>query len=161
MNVAFGDRERLAGVPEAVEAVGRRAGLDPLAAAMPRGWSTLLGRMFGDYTPSGGEWQRIALARALARDAALLLLDEPTLHLDQQAERFFLSNLRTLCAGRTVVLITHHPPLLAAADRVLFLAGGRIAEEGTHEALLGRGGPYAALFGSAPAAVRQAAGGGS
>lgn len=158
-NVACGDRERLAGAPAAVEAVGRRAGLGPLAAAMPRGWETLLGRMFGDYTPSGGEWQRIALARALARDAALLLLDEPTLHLDQQAERFFLANLRGLCAGRTVVLITHHPPLLAAADRVLFLAGGRIAEEGTHEALLAHGGPYAALFGSAPEAARRAAGG--
>jgi ABC-type bacteriocin/lantibiotic exporter with double-glycine peptidase domain len=105
--------------------------------------------MFGDYTPSGGEWQRIALARALARDAALLVLDEPTLHLDQQAERFFIENLKALCAGRTVVLITHHPPLLSAADRVFFLSGGHVAEEGSHEELLARRGAYSALFGKA------------
>ena len=119
----------------------------------------LLGRMFGDYTPSGGEWQRIALARTLARDAALLVLDEPTLHLDQQAERVFLQNLRALCGGRTVVLITHHPPLLAAADRVLFLSGGHVAEEGRHEELLARRGAYAALFGKAAEAAHSPDGG--
>lgn len=149
-NVAYGDWESLSRTPERVEGVGRRAGLDALATGMPQGYATLLGRMFGDYTPSGGEWQRIALARTLARDAALLVLDEPTLHLDQQAERFFIENLKALCAGRTVVLITHHPPLLSAADRVVFLSGGRVAEEGRHEELLARRGAYAALFGKAP-----------
>ncbi|HYN41655.1 MAG TPA: ABC transporter ATP-binding protein, partial [Thermoanaerobaculia bacterium] len=88
-----------------------------------------------------------------------LVLDEPTLHFDQQAERFFLENLRTLCAGRTVVLITHHPPLLSTADRVLFLSGGRIAEEGRHEELLERRGTYAALFGKAHGADRSPDGG--
>jgi ATP-binding cassette subfamily B protein len=150
-NVAYGDRERLGRAPGAVEEVGRRAGLGPLAEAMPRGWETLLGRMFGDTTPSGGEWQRIALARALARDSALLILDEPTLHLDPGAERFFLRNLRALFAGRTVVLVSHHAPLLSAADRVVFLAEGRVAEEGAHEELLARGGAYAALFGGVAA----------
>jgi len=149
-NVAYGDWESLSRAPGRVEGVGRRAGLDALATAMPQGYATLLGRMFGDYTPSGGEWQRIALARTLARDAALLVLDEPTLHLDQQAERFFIENLKVLCAGRTAVLITHHPPLLSAADRVVFLSGGRVAEEGRHEELLARRGAYAALFGKAP-----------
>ena len=150
-NVAYGDWERLRDIPEGIEEAGRRAGLSPLAAAMPRGWKTLLGRMFGDYTPSGGEWQRIALARTLSREAALLVLDEPTLHLDQRAERFFLGNLRDLCAGRTVVLISHDAALLAAADRVLFLAGGRVSEEGTHASLLARDGAYAAHFGKNPA----------
>jgi ATP-binding cassette subfamily B protein len=148
-NVAYGDWESLSRAPERIEGVGRRAGLDALATGMPQGYATLLGRMFGDYTPSGGEWQRIALARALARDAALLVLDEPTLHLDQQAERFFIENLKALCAGRTVVLITHHPPLLSAADRVFFLSGGHVAEEGSHEELLARRGAYSALFGKA------------
>ncbi|MFN7987383.1 MAG: ABC transporter ATP-binding protein [Thermoanaerobaculia bacterium] len=160
-NVAYGDWERLSREPELIEGVGRRAGLDALAAGMPQGYDTLLGRMFGDYTPSGGEWQRIALARTLARNAALLVLDEPTLHLDQQAERFFIENLRALCAGRTVVLITHHPPLLSAADRVLFLSGGRVAEEGRHGELLERGGAYASLFGRAPEAVHSPGGGGA
>ena len=158
-NVAYGDWESLSRAPERVEGVGRRAGLEALAAGMPQGYATLLGRMFGDYTPSGGEWQRIALARTLARDAALLVLDEPTLHLDQQAERFFLENLRALCGGRTVVLITHHPPLLAAADRVLFLSGGHVAEEGRHEELLARRGAYAALFGKAAEAAHSPDGG--
>ena len=156
-NVAYGDWERLRGAPEKVEEAGERAGLAPLVAGMPQGWETLLGRMFGDYTPSGGEWQRIALARTLAREAALLVLDEPTLHLDQRAERFFLANLRALCAGRTAVLVTHDPSLLAAADRVLFLAGGRVAEEGTHAALLARGGDYAAHFGAGPAPAASGA----
>ena len=148
--MAYGDWESLSRAPERIEGVGRRAGLDALVTGMPQGYATLLGRMFGDYPPSGGEWQRIALARTLARDAALLVLDEPTLHLDQQAERFFIENLRALSAGRTVVLITHHPPLLSAADRVVFLSGGRVAEEGRHDDLLARRGAYAALFGKAP-----------
>ncbi len=158
-NVAYGDWESLSREPQRVEGVGRRAGLDVLAEGMPQGYDTLLGRMFGDYTLSGGEWQRIALARTLARDAALLVLDEPTLHLDQQAERFFLENLRALCAGRTVVLITHHLPLLSAADKVLFLSGGRVAEEGRHEELLARRGAYATLFGKAPGADHPTDGG--
>jgi ATP-binding cassette subfamily B protein len=150
-NVAYGDWERLNEAPERAAEAGRRAGIAPLAAGMKQGWGTLLGRMFGDYTPSGGEWQRIALARTLAREAPLLVLDEPTLHLDQRAERFFLANLRALSAGRTVVLISHDPALLAAADRVLLLSGGRVAEEGTHADLLARGGAYAAHFGRGPA----------
>jgi ATP-binding cassette subfamily B protein len=114
--------------------------------ALPRGYETLVGRMFGEYDLSGGQWQRIALARAFARDAALLILDEPSSRLDARAEYRLVSRFRELARGRTTILISHRLSTVSLADRIIVLDRGRVVEEGTHEELLTLTGRYATLY---------------
>jgi ATP-binding cassette subfamily B protein len=114
---------------------------------LPRGYDTLLGKWFGNGAElSMGQWQKIALARALLRDAQIIVLDEPTSSMDARAEYEVFRNLRELAAGRTVILISHRFSTIRMADRIYMLKDGRIAEEGTHEELLERGRMYADLF---------------
>jgi ATP-binding cassette subfamily B protein len=111
------------------------------------GLDHMLGRRFeGGANLSGGEWQKIALARAYMRDAQLLVLDEPTAALDARAEYEVFQRFSELTAGRMAVLISHRFSTVRMADRIIVLDDGRVEEDGSHEALLAAGGQYAELF---------------
>ena len=115
------------------------------------GWAgrttQMLGRRFeGGVELSGGEWQKVALARAYMRDAQLLILDEPTAALDARAEYQVFLRFSELTAGKMAVLISHRFSTVRMADRILVLRGGELVEQGTHDELVARGGLYAELF---------------
>jgi ATP-binding cassette subfamily B protein len=119
------------------------ASADGFIRALPDGYATEIGER--GVTLSGGQRQRIAIARAILKDAPILLLDEATSALDAESERAVQDALDTLMRGRTTLVIAHRLATVRSADRILVLDGGRIVEEGPHEALLSRGGLYARL----------------
>jgi ABC-type multidrug transport system fused ATPase/permease subunit len=145
-NIAYGDWQRLLDDRAAIDRIVQRTGLSELISEMPSGLDTALGRSFGDYNPSAGQWQMIAVARALARDALILILDEPTASLDARAEHDLFIRFRELARGRTTLLISHRFSTVAMADRIAVMADGRIAEIGTHQQLLDLQGVYATLY---------------
>jgi ATP-binding cassette subfamily B protein len=145
-NIAYGDWQRLLGDREAVERIARRAGVEDLILKMPAGYDTMLGRKFGTYTPSGGQWQRLAIARAFARDAAILLLDEPTSSIDAKAEFALFSDFKELVKGRTSILISHRFSTVTMADRIVVMDQGTIVEQGSHRELIEKNGQYASLY---------------
>ena len=134
--------------PEAGEAslraACRRALLLDVIEALPGGFSTKLGE--GGIGLSGGEIQRLALARAFLKDAPLLILDEATAHLDLETEALVAAAIAELARGRTAILIAHRLATVRHADRIVVLEDGRVAEWGTHPVLLAKGGPYAKLL---------------
>ena len=119
----------------------------PLVDRLPNQLNQMLGRRFDNGVDlSGGEWQKIALARAYLRKAQLLILDEPTAALDAQAEFEVFERFSDLTRDRMSLLISHRFSTVRMADRILVLGSGRLIEEGTHEARVAKSGKYASMF---------------
>ncbi|MGF1627094.1 MAG: ABC transporter ATP-binding protein [Alphaproteobacteria bacterium] len=130
-----------------IESAARRSLADRVIEDLPHGYDQMLGKRFRSGVElSGGEWQKIAIARAYMRDAEVLILDEPTASLDARAEFEVFQRFKELSAGKTAVLISHRFSSVRMADRILVLAGGRVEVSGTHAELLVQGGRYAELF---------------
>ncbi len=145
-NIAFGDWKRLLGDDAGIEKVARAVGVHDLISAMPQGYQTQLGRLFGKHEPSGGQWQQLGIARAIARDARILILDEPTASLDIDTEYRLFLRYRALAEGRTILLISHRFSTVRMADRILVLDAGHVVESGSHDKLVRLNGRYAALY---------------
>jgi len=127
----------------AVHAAAEAAGADAVIAALPHGLDTSLARSWwGGHDLSGGQWQRIAVARAFHRDAPVLVMDEPTAALDARAEHRIYMRLKALAASRATVFITHRLANTRLADRIIVLDHGRISEMGTYEELVDLGGDF-------------------
>jgi ATP-binding cassette subfamily B protein len=153
-NIGFGQIDALDDARR-IQAAAERGGADTVIARFPQGFRTVLGRWFDQGMQiSGGEWQRIALARAFMRDAPILVLDEPTASLDARAESELFGHLRELTRDRIVLLISHRFSTVKMADRIYVLDGGRIVESGDHDELMRGAGRYAELFQLQAAAYR-------
>ncbi|HST04227.1 MAG TPA: ABC transporter ATP-binding protein [Chloroflexia bacterium] len=140
---------------EMIEASAGKSGADAVIGRLPKGYETTLGRWFDEgYQLSGGEWQKMALARAFMRDAAILVLDEPTASLDARSEYEIFANMKELTRGKMALFISHRFSTVRLADRIFVLDGGTITEAGTHQELLALGGTYAELFNLQAAAYR-------
>jgi ATP-binding cassette, subfamily B, bacterial len=114
---------------------------------LPGGYDQMLGRRFASGVDlSGGEWQKLALARAYLRDAQVLILDEPTAALDARSEAEVFQRFTELTQGKMAVLISHRFSTVRMVDRIVVLEGGRLVEEGSHDALLRLGARYASMF---------------
>ncbi|MGH7528424.1 MAG: ABC transporter ATP-binding protein [Gemmatimonadales bacterium] len=145
-NIAVGNIDRVEDEP-LIQTAAQRSLADSVAARLPGRFGQMLGRRFeGGVELSGGEWQKVALARAYMRDAQLLILDEPTAALDARAEYQVFLRFSELTQGRMAVLISHRFSTVRMAHRILVLRGGELVEQGTHEALVTQGGLYAELF---------------
>ena len=145
-NIAVGRIEARGDRPR-IEAAARRGLADDVIRRLPRQYEQMIGRRFRSGVElSGGEWQKIAIARAYMRDAQVLILDEPTAALDARSEFEVFQRFKELSTGRTAVLISHRFSSVRMADRILVMAGGEIEASGTHEALLAQHGRYAELF---------------
>ena len=130
-----------------IERAARRSGADEVAASLPLGYDQLIGRRFKTGVDlSGGQWQKVAIARGYMRDAQVMILDEPTAALDARAEFEVFQRFRELSEQRTAVLISHRFSSVRMADRILVLANGTLEAAGTHEELMSQGGRYAELF---------------
>ena len=145
-NIAVGNISKKDDRP-LIENSARQSLADVLAAKLPGAYDQQLGKRFADGVElSGGEWQKVALARAYMRDAQLLILDEPTSALDARAEYNVFQRFAELTKGKTAVLISHRFSTVRMADRILVLDKGELIEIGSHEELLIKGGRYAELF---------------
>jgi ATP-binding cassette subfamily B protein len=145
-NVAVGRIEEINN-RDLLQAAARKSMADGVIDRLPGSYEQMLGRRFEQGVDlSGGEWQKIALARAYLRDAQLLILDEPTAALDARSEFEVFRRFAELTAGKMALFISHRFSTVRAADRILVLANGKIAEEGTHDQLASLGGRYAEMF---------------
>jgi ATP-binding cassette subfamily B protein len=127
-----------------IEAASRAANIHDFIEKLPSGYDTIVGER--GYRFSGGEKQRIAIARVILKDPCVLILDEATSHLDSQSEALIQSALEPLFKGRTSIVIAHRLSTILAADKILVINEGRLVEQGTHEELLEEGGLYADLY---------------
>jgi ATP-binding cassette, subfamily B, bacterial len=130
-----------------LSAAAAAAGADSVIGALSHGYRTLLAREFKDGAElSGGQWQRVAVARGFYRSAPLLIMDEPTAALDARAEYALFSSVRAHTRGRSVLIITHRLASVRQADRIYVLHDGRVTEQGGHAELMAAGGRYAELY---------------
>jgi len=145
-NIAVGLIEQVNNLP-LVEQSAQKSMADDVVGKLPSRYEQMLGRRFdGGLDLSGGEWQKIALARAYLRDAQVLILDEPTSALDARSEYEVFQRFAELTFGKMALFISHRFSTVRMADRIVVLENGRIAEEGDHDALTRRGGRYAEMF---------------
>jgi ATP-binding cassette subfamily B protein len=151
-NLSAGDNITLGNVSvapnqERMKGAARDSGVDDLISSFPSGYDTVIGRLFDDSRElSWGEWQKIALARALYRDSSVLVLDEPSSALDSASEYELFNRFREIARDRTSILISHHYSNVSIADRIFVLDRGRIIESGTHNELINHGGTYHAMY---------------
>ena len=130
-----------------IREAARRSMADEVVAALPQGYDQMIGRRFRTGVDlSGGQWQKIAIARAYMRDAQVMILDEPTAALDARSEFEVFQRFKELSEGKTAVLISHRFSSVRMADRILVLHEGRLEASGTHASLLAEGGRYKELF---------------
>jgi ATP-binding cassette, subfamily B, bacterial len=142
-NIALGDLSATAS-EEAIEAAAQGAGIHDKIASLSQGYNSMLGKWFpGGTDLSGGQWQRLALARAFFRRAEMIILDEPTSAMDPWAEFDWLERFRALANGRTAIVITHRFTLSMRADIIHVMRDGQIVESGNHDTLIAQGGLYA------------------
>src|SRR5437773_8208666 len=145
-NIGVSQVEALDDEPRVREAA-RRSLADSVAARFEKGYDQMLGRRFESGVDlSGGEWQKVALARAYMRDAQVLILDEPTASLDARAEYEVFLRFSQLVAGRLAVITSHRFSTVRMADRIIVLQNGMVKEDGSHQELVARSGLYAELF---------------
>ena len=140
-NIGFGRQDA---VREEIEAAARAAAADGFIRALPQGYDTEVMPSAGQF--SGGERQRLSIARAILRDAPILLLDEPTSALDAESEALIRGALDRLARGRTTLVIAHRLSTVLDSDQIVVMDRGRIVEQGTHAELLALGGLYADLY---------------
>lgn len=131
---------------DAIHAAAISAQAHTFIQHLPQQYDTLLGKEFGGEDLSGGEWQRIALARALVRDASVVILDEPTSAMDPWSRKRWIQSLKETMQGRTTILITHRFTTAQEADLVYVMKNGQIVEEGTHDDLMANDGSYRQLW---------------
>ncbi|MBN6148818.1 ABC transporter ATP-binding protein [Xanthomonas sp. AmX2] len=145
-NIGVGRVDSMDDAPR-IRAAAQRAMAGELIDSLPHGYEQLIGRRFKTGVDlSGGQWQKIAIARAYMRDAQVMILDEPTAALDARSEFEVFQRFKELSDNRTAVLISHRFSSVRMADRILVLAGGQIEASGTHAQLMAQGGRYAELF---------------
>jgi ATP-binding cassette subfamily B protein len=145
-NIEIG-RVEVPHTPEEINYAAEKSLASEVIRKLPEGYSQMLGRRFeGGVDLSGGEWQKMALARAYLRDAQLLILDEPTASLDARSELEVFERFAELTYGKMALLISHRFSTVRMADSIVVLEAGRLAEEGSHQQLIALGGRYAAMF---------------
>ena len=145
-NIGVGRIEAM-GNGDRIRDAARRAMADEVVASLPMGYDQTIGRRFRTGVDlSGGQWQKIAIARAYMRDAQVMILDEPTAALDARSEFEVFQRFKELSEGKTAVLISHRFSSVRMADRILVLHEGRLEASGTHASLLAEGGRYKELF---------------
>ena len=145
-NVYIGNLSKIDNEKLLREAIAK-SGASAYVGKLPEGINQVVGKMFEKGIDlSGGQWQKLALARAFFRDAPLLILDEPTSAIDAKAEYEIFQNVQKLQKDKTVIIISHRFSTVRNADRILVLQGGKIIEEGNHKKLLAKDGLYAELF---------------